>query len=401
MSSGYSLHEELEAGLRNGDLSLLTRRMLDVTAEHEVLKGLREKALDLRKQYLEAEDESTLQNNKQAILELASTFAAELKALMPLGEPEAAWTDSTVLTANGLSKQFTRGKKPFHLQPLDVRLDYGQITGVVGENGNGKTTLLRMLAGDLACSAGDISYPAMRVKDGDWYHIKQKLAFIPQRIPRWYGSLSDNLHFFTTIHGITGKENEEHVDFILFRLGLDKFRDLKWTEISSGYRLRFEFAKMLLRRPQLLILDEPLANLDINAQQLFLQDIKFFVQSKTNPMSVVLSSQNLYEIEQVASHIIFIKQGNTLYNGSRAEFETDREVNTFELAGNFALASLSRCLQILSGVTVEDTGTSFIVKTAKNVRIYDIVNLLEKENLELGYIRDISRSARKLFHKDM
>jgi ABC-2 type transport system ATP-binding protein len=69
---------------------------------------------------------------------------------------------------------------------------------------------------------------------------------------------------------------------------------------------------MLMWRPKLLVLDEPLANLDINAQQLFLQDLKFIIKSVRYPLAVILSSQALHEIESVADNIVFIKQGQTL-----------------------------------------------------------------------------------------
>lgn len=233
------------------------------------------------------------------------------------------------MKAEGISKVFSKGRNPFSLKPLNVYLKTGEITGVVGENGNGKTTLLRILAGELSIETGTLVYPALQTQTQDWYAVKNKLAFIPQRIDKWHGPLLETLKFHATIHDIKGESNEKQIDYILFRLGLDKFRDLKWSEISSGYRLRFELAKMLLWKPKLLLLDEPLANLDINAQQLFLQDLRFFSQSLKHPMGIILTSQNLHEIERVADNIIFIRQGETIYNGQRSNFAINREQKQF------------------------------------------------------------------------
>ena len=82
--------------------------------------------------------------------------------------------------------------------------------------------------------------------------------------------LVDNLHFAAAIHGIRGKENEDEVDFIIWRLGLDKYRNATWNEISGGFKMRFSLGRALVYNPRLLILDEPLANLDVNTQLLFL-----------------------------------------------------------------------------------------------------------------------------------
>ncbi len=137
--------------------------------------------------------------------------------------------------------------------------------GIVGENGNGKTTLLRCMAGQLALDSGVLNFT--RLEKPDHYGIKHQLAFIPQRIPRWFGLLKDNLHFSAAISGVKGEENNVMVDFMLERLDLTPYAHLTWNQISSGYRTRFEIARILLLKPKLLILDEPLANLDINAQQ--------------------------------------------------------------------------------------------------------------------------------------
>src|SRR4030095_7378138 len=117
-----------------------------------------------------------------------------------------------------------------------------------------------------------------------YYAIRNHIAFIPQRIPRWYGQLRDNLHFSASITGLTGEQNMLMVDFMLERFNLSSFSHLNWNQISSGYRTRFEIARILLQRPRLLILDEPLANLDINAQQTILTDLKYMAKSVYNPM---------------------------------------------------------------------------------------------------------------------
>ena len=329
--------QQIEEALNTADYSLLTRRCLDICKDYKVDTNIETLAFDLRKQFLQANSDSIL--NEIDFTTKAKTLIDTIKNSTVELENNRALNSNVVFKAHEVSKQFYKGKSPFKLHPVSFELRLGEITGVVGENGNGKTTLLRMVAGLLSINSGSIEYPALNNEPNNYYDAKNKFAFIPQRIPKWHGTLMENLMFFAAIHNIKGNENYRQIEYILFRLGLDKFRDLTWNEISSGYRMRFELAKMLLWRPHLLILDEPLANLDINAQQLFLQDLKFFSQSQSYPLSIIFSSQQLHEVERVADNIIFIRQGKTIYNGKQTEFGINREVNSFEVAGSFSFLS--------------------------------------------------------------
>lgn len=388
-----NLHENLTTLAEQGDYSQLSRKLLDISVEYDLNHGIEQQVYDFRKSYLYATDDS-----KEKLSHDAKTLLNAIKDIpFPYNK-----NDSYVLVchAKNISKQFFTGRMPFVLKPLDVQLKYGQITGIVGENGNGKTTLLRILAGELASDTGSISYPALHADDTNWYKVKSEFVFIPQRIPRWYGSLLDNLRFFASIHGIQNIENNKQVEYILFRLGLDKFRDLKWSELSSGYRLRFELAKTIMRRPKLILLDEPLANLDINAQQLFLQDLTFFVKSDKFPLSIVLSSQQLHEVESVSDNIIFIKQGETIYNGNQTAFANERLTNTFEVSGNFNREQLQQIFSSYS-IKIEDSGTTTVVTVDKDITNDIFLQTLLSNKISVNYFRDISTSTRKLFHKDI
>ncbi|MCA6436036.1 MAG: ABC transporter ATP-binding protein [Bacteroidetes bacterium] len=391
MESVFSI--EFKEALSNKDFSLLTRRLLDACKEHEVPMDLQQKIILMRKKYLSFLDgvsDSISRDEAEDLIKQLNIDSRTIKSGLFPNQP--------VLTAAGITKQFIKGKTPFKLHELSLELIHGEITGVVGENGNGKTTLLNLLAGNLSVSSGEILYPNLSQNNHDYYSIKQQIAFIPQRIDKWYGTLMENLQFFCAIHNIKGEQNEQEIEYILCRLGLEKFKDLSWNEISSGYRLRFELAKMLLWRPQLLILDEPLANLDINAQQLLLQDLKFFVRSKVHPLSIILSSQNLHELERIADNIVFIRQGKTVFNGKQNQFGRENLLQHFEISGNFSLKELQVAFP---GTKIEDTGTTYIVSVNKETKWFEILSKLNQHNLELNYYRNITNSTRQLFHKDI
>ena len=394
---------ELKFLLQERDHSRLSRRMMDLTVEFELPNECSEIAFIVREDYQLIQN---IADSGEKLLEIEEftkkyILLVESNAQLILSNVRATVEPgSIVFEGRGISKRYTSGGSPFYLQPSDVNLRIGELTGVVGENGNGKTTLLRVIAGEIKSDSGTMSFPLLNVGSENWYGIKNQIAFIPQRLAQWRGSLIDNLRFYASIHGINGNENEKQVNYILNRLGLNRFRNLRWSEISSGYRLRFELAKMLMWRPKLLILDEPLANLDINAQQLLLQDLKYIAKSFRHPLGIILSSQNLHEVESVSDNIIFIKRGQTLYSGAQKQFGTERQVNNFEINGNFTREQLVQALSAIPAVKVEDSGTIFMISAPVELSAEEFLNTLLLNGIKISYFRDISLSTRKLFQKD-
>ena len=105
------------------------------------------------------------------------------------------YTYSSVFEGHKISRIYNSRAGKFKLFNIDINLKLGEITAVVGENGNGKTTLLKIIAGELATNEGKITYPCLNLNSKpDLYYIKQKIAYIPQELPKWYGLLADNLH---------------------------------------------------------------------------------------------------------------------------------------------------------------------------------------------------------------
>lgn len=293
-----------------------------------------------------------------------------------------------------LYKRYPKGN--FTLEDINLKLKTGHITGVVGENGNGKTTLLRIIAGELAHDSGDIKYFGHNnVEVLTWENIRSRVAYIPQRIPKWYGVLRANLVFEASIRGIKGKTADLLIDSLLEKLHLTEYADLQWKEISTGYRLRFQLAKMLIGSPELLVLDEPIANLDINAQEKFLSDLRNIVSEPGRNVSVILSSQQLHEIENVSDSIVFLRQGKMIYSGGVAEIGAERENNEFEM--QISLSS-EEVQSIFPEAEVKVAGKTLHIKTDLNLTAEEFIRKILDANGKILYFRDISSSTKRLFN---
>ncbi|ARU05740.1 ABC transporter [Comamonas serinivorans] len=291
--------------------------------------------------------------------------------------------------ARGLTKAYARGG--FKLGPVDVRVNPGEILGLVGENGNGKTTLLRMLAADLQADAGSLDWGC---DARDVHRLRSQLIYIPQRPPKWGGRLLDHLAFAARSHGVTGERLHTLVQLVIARLGLRAFRGHAWRQLSSGYKMRFELARALLCAPRVLLLDEPLANLDINAQQTLLTDLRDMARSPWQPLALLLSSQQLYEVEKIADQVLFLEQGQPRHvaerfaqmAGSAIEFESP-------LSG----AALAAKLAGLPAHELAHSGETRIISFHVAFDASAFLRHAVEVGLPLSYFRDITRSTRRLF----
>jgi ABC-2 type transport system ATP-binding protein len=148
-----------------------------------------------------------------------------------------------------------------------------------------------------------------------------------------------------------------------------------------------------LQKPRLLILDEPLANLDINAQQTILTDLIFMAKGSHNPMGIILSSQQLHEVEKVADTVIFIKQGNCLYSSNdRAEKITS---NAVEFETNVDRDSIISVFG--EGIVELQFNGGFYTIISSVLSVQEILGKMIDAKLPITYFRDITYSTKRFF----
>lgn len=365
----------------NKDIVLGFRKMLDCAMDTQDMT-IYKTAIDLT-DWKEKNPERT-----DELIEKCKAFLIEIEKIEVKEYP----TEISVLQAENIQKSY--GSNRFSLGPVSLEIKKGQVYGLVGENGNGKTTLLRILAKEISHNRGELDYQFDEIPK-DEFDLRTKLVYIPQRTEKWYGSLKDNLKFVLASYGVKPEENETRTLMMIARLGLWNYKHLKWNELSSGYKMRFELARTLLRQPEILLLDEPLANLDVLAQQVILEDLKAIANSVNNPIALILSSQQLYEVEKISDKVIFLKNGK--YQDSETQSETEHQNLIVEIDTDNSREELLQIFHQLNLEKLNFNGGIFVAYFSPETEFSTVLSALGNSKIQVTYIRNISTSTRRFF----
>lgn len=216
-------------------------------------------------------------------------------------------TDSfTAIEALGLVKHFGEVRAIDH---LELRVAGGSIHGLVGPNGAGKTTLLRILFGLVRPDEGSIVVLGRERDATEAEPMREVGGFVEE--PRFYPYLtaSRNLELMADLDG----GGRERVGEVLELVRLEDRADRKVGGFSSGMRQRLGLAASLLRRPRLLLLDEPTVGLDPIGVREMLRLVRTLA---SDGVTIVISSHNMTELEGVCDAVTVIADGAAVWNGS-------------------------------------------------------------------------------------
>lgn len=298
-----------------------------------------------------------------------------------------------VAVLKNIKKRYLNSDFLFSLDECEICL--GELVGVVGENSSGKTTFLRILGGDLFVDEGSINYPILDklYNHQSWEDQKRITSFVSQELNSWTGGLQEGLRFEAAINGFYGDNNEARINKIVARLGLVNYLYKSWNELSMGYKLRFILAKALIKRAKLLIIDEPLAYLDLRAQIMILNDLKNLTKSLQYPIAVVLSSQHVHELEFLADKIFYINNGTTsLFKNNGSEY------SYFELICDLKFDDIRSCLSDLNQVDIRWNGISYLLKGPSEISSEELLSKLFAKGVDVTLFRDISQSVKSKFY---
>lgn len=194
------------------------------------------------------------------------------------------------------------------VEKLNLQINQGEIVGIIGHNGAGKSTTMKMIAGLIEPTSGDV-----RVMGQDMVRhsikVKQRIGYLPEESPLYEAMTAQQyLLFFSELYQMPRQKALGRIDGLLESLGLEQSNKLT-GEFSKGMKRKTAIARTLLHDPELLILDEPNSGLD-PLTSFFI--INYLKQLKREGKTILLSAHNLFHVETICDRVAIIKNGKLL-----------------------------------------------------------------------------------------
>lgn len=291
-----------------------------------------------------------------------------------------------VLEVLGLKKRI--GLKTI-VEDITFDMHEGEIIGLLGPNGSGKTTIMRMMVGLTKATKGDVYCFEKPLGLGKTAMLKEVGAMI--ETPEFYNYMSGwaNLKQFARVCGkkVTRARMKELVEFV----GLSKVIRKKVKTYSLGMRQRLGLAQALLNDPKVLILDEPVNGLDPQGVQDFRNKLK---EIAATGVSILISSHLLDEIEKVSDRIIVIEKGKIIADDKLENLVSDEIVKTLIVTHNIEKTEV---LIGELGIRYELTKDGFVFENLNREEKARIITYLVNNNVELDTIRELHTSLEDRF----
>ena len=202
------------------------------------------------------------------------------------------------------------------LDGFNLRVEKGEVWGLLGPNGCGKSTVLNIVCKLLSYDAGQVQLMGEPLSELSYRArglvglCTQHCALYPDLLP------AENLHFFARLYGLSSPERQQRVEELMSSFALENFANTRVGQLSGGWQQRLHLAVSLIHRPMLLVLDEPTAAVDLEARMDLWRLIEGLRDSGT---TILLTSHHLAEAERLCSKVALMRNGKVVAEGSVPE----------------------------------------------------------------------------------
>tara|TARA_Y100001936_G_scaffold20549_1_gene17725 strand:+ start:672 stop:1430 length:759 start_codon:yes stop_codon:yes gene_type:complete len=234
-----------------------------------------------------------------------------------------------MIEVKNLSKQFKvptekkglfgKKKKPFWaVDSLDFKVAKGSVVSILGPNGCGKTTTLRMIAAMLSPSKGTALIDSLDVRK-DKQKIKSKIGYMTNNTSL-YDRLNviETIRFFAELNQIPEDIYIPRAEKLFAQLEMNDYLLKRVSDLSTGMKQKTSIVRTLIHDPDLVILDEPTTGVDVTGQSVIVDLIKSI---KESGKTLIFSTHQLNEVRDIADHIIVMKSGKKVFDGNNKEFQ--------------------------------------------------------------------------------
>lgn len=220
-----------------------------------------------------------------------------------------------MIHVNKLSRHYGEFKA---VDAVSFAIQRGEIVGLLGHNGAGKTTIMKMITGFLEPTAGTIVIDGMELGSHAG-KIQQQIGYLPENCPLWHElTVIDYLEYQAALHGIPAGEQRAAVVRAIRRTALKEKADHLIGTLSRGYRQRVGVAQAILHDPHIIILDEPTNGLDPTQ----INEMRALIKELAESATVILSTHILQEVQAVCDRVLIMRSAQLVVDSRLEDLQT-------------------------------------------------------------------------------
>lgn len=268
----------------------------------------------------------------------------------------------SLLEIKDLNKCFGKNKV---LEDINLSIGRGSTLGIIGPTGCGKTTLLRII--DLLDnpSSGKILFNGVDITSGkDAMNYRRKMAMVFQKPIVFRGSVFDNIHYGLKVRGVDKELSTDKILKLLDSLNLSGYEDRDASTLSGGETQRIAMARALITEPDILLLDEPTANLDPSSTE----QIEAIIEdlNKTKDLTTIIATHNLIQGQRLSDEIALLN--HKIYQMGKPE-------EIFRKPRNKFVADFIGMKNVIKGEVIEHTPENLSIINLSGTNIYSASSL--------------------------
>ncbi|MBR2828407.1 MAG: ATP-binding cassette domain-containing protein [Bacilli bacterium] len=268
------------------------------------------------------------------------------------------------------------------VKDLSFEVKEGEIFGLLGVNGAGKSTTFRMIVGLLEKDQGNITLDQKKID----YSITDKIGFLPEERSLLIKlTVKEQLTYYATLKGMKKEDISKKIDYWLERLHMMEFKNKKLKEISKGNQQKVQFISSIIHEPRLLILDEPFTSLDPFNVHLLIDILK---ELSKEGCLIIFSSHRMEQVEMFCDKLLILVDGKNVLEGTLSDVKNNYRKRKIHVEGDISEDDFSNIPGVLD-VSKKENEILLIVKDETvSSKVFD--SLRNKKNITKFYVEEVS-----------
>lgn len=290
---------------------------------------------------------------------------------------------TNTIEVKNLTKQYTQLKA---VDNLSFEVHEGEILGLLGPNGSGKTTTINCILSLLNYNNGSIKIFGKEMKPNS-YDIKSKIGVIFQDIAVFEElTVWENIDYFCGLYIKDKKTRNQYIEDAVKLVGLEDFKKFRPKQLSGGLLRRLNIACGIAHKPKLIFLDEPTVAVDPQSRNNILDGIKTL---RNNGATIVYTTHYMEEVEMLCDRVIILDKGKVIASGTCDELKElaniDEKINVEIINLSNEILEKIKKLDNIDNVTYFNNNLVISYKSWKN-NLVDLINFLNKQNVKYSKI---------------